>query len=255
MAELLILVVIAGLALLYAADRARKLRARARQMSAMNDRLDVAAAKVDEQQERKQARVKASAELTSVMPAIKRPPLSLPGVPGPATGPEDDEPAAAEREAGPAADAAPGDTPLPAGDTPLPAGATTATAGGTPPAADAENSPDDATAEKSPAAQTAPDSGGSPAGGDSPATEDSPAAAEEAAPEPVCTAEGTRTMGRVHPDAVPAAKLQVTSDGTLIMPPVPGQGPAPAGEAGPAPVPSQARARQQSPSQEQPNRN
>ena len=83
MAELLIVVVVAGLVLLYAADRARKLRARARQMSAMNDRLDVAAAKVDEQQERKRARVRASAELTSVMPAIKRPPLSLPGVPGP----------------------------------------------------------------------------------------------------------------------------------------------------------------------------
>ena len=82
MAELLILVVIAGVVLLYAADRARKLRARARQMSAMNERLDVAAAKVDEQQERKQARVRASAELTSVLPAIKRPPLTLPGVRG-----------------------------------------------------------------------------------------------------------------------------------------------------------------------------
>ena len=90
MAELLIVVVVAGLVLLYAADRARKLRARARQMSAMNDRLDAAAAKVDEQQERKRARVRASAELTSVMPAIKRPPLSLPGVAGPGTQPDED---------------------------------------------------------------------------------------------------------------------------------------------------------------------
>ena len=94
MAELLILVVVAGLVLLYAADRARKLRARARRMGAMNDRLDAAAAKVDEQQERKQARVRASAELTSVLPAIKRPPLTLPGVPGPAAGPEEEDPAA-----------------------------------------------------------------------------------------------------------------------------------------------------------------
>ena len=126
MAELLILVVIAGVVLLYAADRARKLRARARQMSAMNERLDVAAAKVDEQQERKQARVRASAELTSVLPAIKRPPLTLPGVPGPAAEPEDEPaaaepeagPAAAEPEAGPAAGAAADDTPAAADDTP-----------------------------------------------------------------------------------------------------------------------------------------
>jgi type II secretory pathway pseudopilin PulG len=152
MAELLVLVVIAGLVLLYAADRARKLRARARRMGAMNDRLDVAAAKVDEQQERKQARVKAMAELTSVLPAIKRPPLTLPGVPGPATEPEEEEPAAAK----PAAKAAsPGTQP----------------AAGGPPAA----------------------------GGDTPAQ-----------------------AGDAH---------QVTSDGTLILPPVPGQGPAPAGGA------------------------
>ena len=87
MAELLVLVVVAGVVLLYAVERTRKLRARARQMSAMNERLDVAAAKVDEQQERRQARVRASAELTSVLPAIKRPPLTLPGVPGSAAGP------------------------------------------------------------------------------------------------------------------------------------------------------------------------
>src|SRR5882757_4913055 len=134
MAELLILVVIVGVVLLYAADRARKLRARARQMSGMNERLDVAAAKVDEQQERKQARVRASAELTSVLPAIKRPPLTLPGVPAPAAEPQD-EPAAAEPEAGPAAGAAADDTPAAAGDTP-------AKADDTPAVADAENTAD-----------------------------------------------------------------------------------------------------------------
>lgn len=196
MAELLILVVVAGLVLLYAADRARKLRARARRMGAMNDRLDAAAAKVDEQQERKQARVRASAELTSVLPAIKRPPLTLPGVPGPAAGPEEEDPAAG-----------------------------------------AEDTPDGIAAEGSPAAQTGPDAA------DGPAAEDSRAAAEEVAPEPTRPPEGTLTMGLVVPDATPAPKLGLTSDGTLIMPPVPGQGPAPAGETVPPPAPSRGRPR------------
>ncbi|HZC62675.1 MAG TPA: hypothetical protein VE464_13660, partial [Streptosporangiaceae bacterium] len=145
MAELLILVVIAGVVLLYAADRARKLRARARQMSAMNERLDVAAAKVDKQQERKQARVRASAELTSVLPAIKRPPLTLPGVPGPAAEPED-EPAAAEPEAGPSAAAAADDTPAAADHTPAATDDTPAKADDTPAVAEAENTPDAAEA-------------------------------------------------------------------------------------------------------------
>ena len=214
MAELLILVVIAGVLVLYAVDRARKLRARARQMSAMNERLDVAAAKVDEQRERKQARVRASAELTSVLPAIKRPPLTLPGVPGPAPGPAE-EPAAPEPEAGPAA-----------------------------PAADAGNTPDGAGAHQNPAAQAAADAAGSPAAaegsaaGDDPAG-DSPDTAAEVPPEPVRTPEGTLTMGRVIPEAQPGPRPQVTSDGTLIMPAVPGPA---AGTALP-PAPSPARPR------------
>jgi hypothetical protein len=230
MAELLILVVIAGVVLLYAADRARKLRARARQMSAMNERLDVAAAKVDEQQERKHARVRASAELTSVLPAIKRPPLTLPGVPGPAGEPED-EPAAAEPEAGPAAEAAPdaaddtatADDNTPAADDNTPAADddTPAVADDTPAAADAGNTPDDgAWADESPAAQAAPES--------------------------------TLTMSQVSPDAAPAPKLEVTSDGTLIMPSVPGQGPAPAGEAALPPAPPRARPRASQPRTSQP---
>ncbi len=89
MAELLIVVVVVAAVLLYAADRARKLRARARQMSGMNDRLAVAAAKIDEEQQRKRARVRASAELTSVLPAIKRPPLTIPGMGGHEPGDED----------------------------------------------------------------------------------------------------------------------------------------------------------------------
>src|ERR1039458_8556701 len=95
MAELLIVVVAVVVLLLYAADRARKLRVRARQMAGMNERLDAAAAKIDKEQQRKRARVRASAELTSVMPAIKRPPLGLPGIPGPRD--------AAEQEAAPEA--------------------------------------------------------------------------------------------------------------------------------------------------------
>jgi type II secretory pathway pseudopilin PulG len=238
MAELLILVVIVGVVLLYAADRARKLRARARQMSGMNERLDVAAAKVDEQQERQQARVRASAELTSVLPAIKRPPLTLPGVPGPAAEPED-EPTAAEPEAGPAAGAAADDTPAAAGDAP-------AKADDTPAVADAENTADAGEAEENPAAQVAPDVA------DGSADEDSPATADEVRPEPVRTPEGTLTMGQVIPDATPATKPQVTEDGTMIMPLVPGQGPAPAGEAAPLPAPSRARPRASRPRAGQP---
>jgi ribonuclease E len=273
MAELLILVVVAGVVLLYAADRARKLRARARQMSAMNDRLDVAAAKVDEQQERKQARVRASAELTSVMPAIKRPPLTLPGVPEPAAEPEEG-PAAAEPEARPAAEAAAYDRPAAADDTttgtddrPAAAGDPPAAADGTPAAADAGNAPDGAGAEESPAVQAAPDAADSPVAGEgSPAGVNPPAGgrpgtADEVPAEPVRTPEGTLTMGRVIPDAAPAPKLQVTSDDTMIMPSVPGQAPAPAGEAALPPAPSRARPRasrpragQQSTSQERAHR-
>jgi hypothetical protein len=103
--------------------------------------------------------------------------------------------------------------------------------------ADAENTPDAAEAEENPAAQVAPDVADGPIAGDSPAT------AGEVPPEPVRTPEGTLTMGQVIPDATPAPKPQVTSDGTMIMPAVPGQGPAPAGEAAPPPAPSRARPR------------
>ena len=217
MAELLILVVIAGVVLLYAVDRVRKLRARARQMSGMNERLDVAAAKVDAQQERKQARVRASAELTSVLPAIGRPPLTLPGVPGSAAGPAG-EPAAPEPDAGPAGERAASHAPA-ADDTPA--------------AAEARNIPD-AGAEESAAAQAAPDQAGSPRAGDSPDAGDSPAAGDkpgtagEVAPGPARTPESTLAMGQVMPHATATPRLQVTSDGTMIMPPVPDQAPPPA---------------------------
>jgi translation initiation factor IF-2 len=241
MAELLILVVVAGVVLLYAVERARKLRARARQMSGMNERLDVAAAKVDEQQERKQARVRASAELTSVLPAIKRPPLTLPGVPGPADEPGD-EPAAAEPQAEvPSATA--DDARARTADTPAPA--------------DAGNTADGAGAEESLAAQAgdavdSPVAGGSSSAGGAPAAGDSPGTAGEAAPEPVRSPEGTLTMGRVIPDTTPAPKPQMTSADTMIMPSVPAQGPAPAGEAARPPAPPRTRPRASRPRAGQP---
>jgi len=66
---------------LYAADRAVKARAQARRLRAMTGRLAAATARADEEQEQRQAADQASAALTSVMPAIKRPPLT-----GPRTG-------------------------------------------------------------------------------------------------------------------------------------------------------------------------
>src|SRR5690348_7334559 len=80
MAGLVLLGVIMAIFLLYLADRAVKVRARARQLSRMNRRLAAAAARSEEQQAERQAADAASAELTSVMPAINlRPPVTLPG--------------------------------------------------------------------------------------------------------------------------------------------------------------------------------
>ena len=189
MAELLIVVVAVVVLLLYATDRARKLRARARQMAAMNERLDMAAAKVDHEQQQKRAVVRASAELTSVLPAIRRPPLTLPGVPGPGAGP--DEEAAPEAEPAPA------------------------------PAADAEEAAQDGAA--GPPAGEHADAQDAAAAGAEPGADPGPDPDRGTAPEPA----------GVPAADLPAAKLQVTSEGTLIMPTVPDQGPAPAGEAVP----------------------
>jgi hypothetical protein len=80
MAGLLIVGVVVTVILLYLADRAIKARAQGRRLQELNQRLDVAAARVDEQQAERRAQARASDALTSVMPAIKRPPLSLPGL-------------------------------------------------------------------------------------------------------------------------------------------------------------------------------
>jgi hypothetical protein len=255
MAELLVLVVLAGVVLLYAVERTRKLRARARQMSAMNERLDVAAAKVDEQQVRRQARVRASAELTSVLPAIKRPPLTLPGVPGSAAGPAG-EPAAPEPAAAPAAERAAGHAPAAAGDTPAagddPAAAADA---GDIPGAGVEESPTAQAAQDpagSPPGQAVQDRAGSPAAGDRPPAGDGPETAGEVRPGPARTPDSTQTMSRVTPDATAAPGLQVTSDGTMIMPPVLDQEPPPAGEATRPPAFSRPRPRTSRPPAGQP---
>jgi hypothetical protein len=74
---------------LYLAERFLKARAQARRLREMDGRLSAATARVDEQQAKKRAAAKASAELTNVMPAINRPPLSLPGMePGGAARPK-----------------------------------------------------------------------------------------------------------------------------------------------------------------------
>jgi hypothetical protein len=80
MAGLLFVGVVATVILLYLADRVIKARAQARRLRELNERLDVAAARVDERQAERRAAARASDALTSVMPAIKRPPLSLPGL-------------------------------------------------------------------------------------------------------------------------------------------------------------------------------
>jgi hypothetical protein len=65
---------------LYAADRIVTARAQVRRLRSMSDRLAAATARAEEQQERRQAAERASQELTSVLPAIQRPPLTVPGM-------------------------------------------------------------------------------------------------------------------------------------------------------------------------------
>ncbi len=72
---------IGAVLVLYAADRVLKARAQVRRLRTMSDRLSAATARAEEQQEQRQAAAQASAELTSVLPAIQRPPLSVPGMP------------------------------------------------------------------------------------------------------------------------------------------------------------------------------
>jgi len=81
MAGLLLIGVLVLVIALYLAERFLKARAQARRLQDMNHRLGAVTARVDEQQAQKRARAQAREALTNVMPAINRPPLSLPGVP------------------------------------------------------------------------------------------------------------------------------------------------------------------------------
>ncbi len=80
MVGLLVLGVLVAICLLYAADRAVQARVRARRLRRMSERLAAATVRAEEKQAKRQAADAASAELTSVMPAIGlRPPVALPG--------------------------------------------------------------------------------------------------------------------------------------------------------------------------------
>jgi hypothetical protein len=103
MTGLLLVGVVVLVVALYLAERFLKARAQARRRHEMNDRLAAATARVDEQQAQNRAKDKASAALTNVMPAINRPPLSLPGVEtrGPARAkPSCERPGTGERKTG-----------------------------------------------------------------------------------------------------------------------------------------------------------
>jgi hypothetical protein len=65
----------------WAVDLVLRARARGRRLRVMSERLAAATARAEEQHLRRQATAHASRELTSVIPAIKRPPLSVPGMP------------------------------------------------------------------------------------------------------------------------------------------------------------------------------
>jgi len=68
------------LLVLYGIDRLVKARAQARRRRSMSQRLAAATARAEEQHQQSQADERASQALTSVLPAIKRPPLTVPGM-------------------------------------------------------------------------------------------------------------------------------------------------------------------------------
>lgn len=214
MAALLIVGVVVVLVVLYATDRVRKAKSRARLLHAMNDRLTVAAAQIDQEQERRRAVARSSAELTSVMPAIKRPPLTLPGVGGHEPEPAEEDAAGARPPA--VGEAAPDE---PAGQPPAP-----------------EEPAEEPAAEAEPVAELAAEPVAELAAEDPGALEPGPEepAAEAGEDRP---AENTLTLPGLELGEVPPPRLRLTGEGTLIMSavPVPGarHGAAPGGAAGP----------------------
>lgn len=81
MAVLLVVGVVVAVVVLYIGERVLKARARGRRLRMMSRRLAAAAARAEEQHEHRQAVEKSSAALTSYIPAINEPPLSVPGAP------------------------------------------------------------------------------------------------------------------------------------------------------------------------------
>jgi hypothetical protein len=77
---LIVGIVIVALAL-YGLDRAIKARAQVRRLRTMTDRLDAATVRAEKQHEKREATERASVALTSFMPAIERPPLTLADTP------------------------------------------------------------------------------------------------------------------------------------------------------------------------------
>jgi len=100
-------IVIVALAL-YGLDRAIKARTQVRRLRNMSDRLDAATVRADKQHAKHQAAEQASGALTSVMPAIERPPLTLPGTPSHEAAAEAAAPTAASHDAAPPAAASHG---------------------------------------------------------------------------------------------------------------------------------------------------
>ncbi|HWG64641.1 MAG TPA: hypothetical protein VG253_23395 [Streptosporangiaceae bacterium] len=81
MIGLAVVVLIAVVIVAYAADRILKARKQAKHLHMMSERLSAAASRSEAEQAGRDRVAAASVELTSVMPAIGRPPLSIPGVP------------------------------------------------------------------------------------------------------------------------------------------------------------------------------
>jgi hypothetical protein len=79
MAALLLIGLVGAVLVLYVAERFLKARRRGLRLRRMSDRLDAAASRAQHQHERREAAAEASAALTSFMPAIKGPPLTVPG--------------------------------------------------------------------------------------------------------------------------------------------------------------------------------
>ena len=79
MAVLLVIGVVSAVIVLYVGERLLKARARIRRRQVMSERLDAAARRAEHHEEKKQAVTKASEALTSYLPAINQPPLSVPG--------------------------------------------------------------------------------------------------------------------------------------------------------------------------------